>query len=119
MKYLHQLMNKWIKPEFATEFIERFFESNIFYLKDARKKKVKKVPPPPPIPTWLLRPLLPEAVKDDPEVSDENFMIAISAWYKEQAVPMLQSEIDSLRTEFANPASGKVVISELEDYIML
>eukprot|EP00605_Chrysophyceae_sp_TOSAG23-4_P001573 GSChrysophyteH1.ASY1.ANO1.1726.1 assembled CDS len=118
MLYLHKQMQQWIKPEYTEEFTQRFFESNIFYLKD-RKKKEKKAPPPPPKPTWLLRPLLPEKVREDPEVSDDNFMLVIAQWYKSAGVPLLQSEIDALKEEFANPASGKVVISQLEDYIML
>jgi len=117
MAFLHKEMQKWIVPELATEFTQRFFESNIFYLAD----RVKKPPPPPPPPvvqTWLLRPFLREDVREEPEVNEEDFYDAIAQWYNDQAVPLISSETKALRDEFSNPASGKVVIASLEDYIM-
>ena len=118
MAFLHKEMQKWIKPELAAEFTQRFYDSNVFYLAD----RVKKAPPPPPPPvekTWLLRPFLNETVKEDPEVSEEDFHHAIHKWYNSQHVPIISSEIKALRDEFQNPATGKVVIASLEDYIML
>jgi hypothetical protein len=118
MRFLHTEMNKWIKPQYALEFTERFFESNIFYMKD-RIKKTKPPPPPPPEPTWLLRPFLPESIREEPDVSEEDFYAVIALWYKQQAVPLLTSEVRCLREEFANPASGKVIVGQVEDYIKL
>ena len=118
MRYLKMEMRKWIEPKHAVEFITRFFESNVFYLKD-KAKKITRPPTPPPEPTWLLRPFLREDVAKDIEVSDMDFSNCLVDWYKNAMVPLLQSEIDALRATFSNPATGKIEVAKVEDYMML
>jgi hypothetical protein len=118
MRFLRAAMKKFIKAEHATEFIQRFFESKVFYLKDLAASKR----PPTPVkeePTWLLRPYLDEDDQKEATVGDQAFYKALQQWYAVAGVPLLQSEVDSLRNAFAHPASGKVEIALVEDYIKL
>ena len=40
MRFLHKEMKKWIQPKYAHEFINRFFESHVFWLNDDAKKRM-------------------------------------------------------------------------------
>jgi hypothetical protein len=115
MAYLRTAMRNWLQPRLAGEFMEKYLNSRLFFVRQplvlARKTDERQVNP------HHIRQFLPEDRRERFEVDFRTFDPAIEHWYKAKNMILLQSEKDALLRKFRNPMNGNIQIKPLDEFI--
>ena len=119
LSYLRQSFRSWMKPQFAIDFMQKYLNSKIFYLrnkKDNENQDIVKAIPPKKI---HVREFLPDDLKRRGEVDHRVFDTAIELYYKSIGMPLSSEEKKSIAKTFKNPMNGEISISLLDAFITL
>lgn len=116
MRCVQRDTRAWLELKHANYFLSQFYESHLF---SSEKPKSAPVEKPKPKELNVLRKLLPMKYQGDLEVDTLVFNDIISQYYESRATPLLTSELDAIKINFANPASRRVNLVSLEAYIFM
>lgn len=104
MVFLRQSLRNWFRPQFAGQFMQRFLASKLTHFKQAGDPGAE--PSRPFVfreKACIVRAHLPERHRNRFEVDYRVFEAALAAWYHSRGLPLVLSEMQSIKRKFRNP----------------
>ena len=119
MSFLRKAMRSWLQPRLATEFLQQFLSSKVFYLNGKGGMGSRQGTPKLDLISnaKLVRAFLPPAKQDHFEVDSRSFNKALELWYQSVGMPLVKSERDALVRKFKNPMNGQIMTRSLDAFI--
>lgn len=117
MRNIRMIIRAYLKPKYAKEFLDSYLEMrSMKYLTEkdqqANVAAIEETKD-------FIRNYLPDNKRNRYEVDRKLFERALIAWYKDECMPLLESEKKSLINRFKNPMNGTISLGPVEDYIRL
>jgi len=117
LSFLRKSMRTWMQPRLAIDFMEKFLNSRIFYLKTINKEEkiiftrddTKNV--------YHIRKFLTIEEQTKFEIHLRKFEPALEKWYDSVNMPLSSSEKLAIIRQFKNPMNGHIRIKSLDEFI--
>lgn len=117
LSFLRKSMRNWMQPRVAIDFMEKFLNSRIFYLKIINKEEKIIFTRDDKKNVYHIRNFLTIEEQTKFEIHLRKFEPALEKWYDSVNMPLSSSEKTAIIKQFKNPMNGNIRIKSLDEFI--